>query len=107
MAELIILPAAGGAPRVVHTGESLRGGTWSADMKHIYYAVAREGGIENFRIPVDGGAPQRVHIGPPGRGALSFHPHGGQVAFTIGDTKTETWVLEGVFGAVARDHKTR
>ena len=95
---LMVMPAAGGAPRELmrlpeEKGDvlapAISGLEWAGDA-HLVYSI----GAELWRISVNGGEPERLGLATQRRGTLAIHPDGRQIAFTAGETKQEVWVME-------------
>jgi eukaryotic-like serine/threonine-protein kinase len=101
---LVIVPAAGGAPRpVISSGESSpeRGAfwDWSADGRFVYFTgrdrKGKKGGI--WRVPASGGSASLIlWFDDPSRLLLRpwFKVHGNRFYFTLGDQQSDVWMTE-------------
>jgi Tol biopolymer transport system component len=100
---LLVMPAAGGAPRELRRLPNhleYKAIVWSPDGRYLYYT---EGDNEKdkigpvWRISTEGGEPQKttLSLGTRQLQGLRFHPDGKRVAFTVsGETREEIWVLQ-------------
>jgi hypothetical protein len=100
-----IVPAAGGAPRLVVSSRNLSAEflsryDWSEDGRFIYYLrrdpAHRSAGI--WRIPAAGGAARLVvQFDTPSRPAgVGFRVRGGQFYFTLSDQQSDIWITDVV-----------
>lgn len=75
---LWIVAAEGGTPRRLITGEVLDRVSWSAESRHLVYALAGDTGPTLWTIDVTGGEPRQV---PGGAGRVpAWSPDGGSIA---------------------------
>lgn len=100
--KLMVLPAAGGEPRVIVRAQEpavISAPAWTPDSRHIMYARTIYGEkpkFELWRISAEGGEPQNIGVVMEGLEpfGLSVHPDGKRVAFTAGTKREEVWVLK-------------
>lgn len=102
----------GGDSRAIYrTGENegIGGLAWAADGRYLFFRKSlivtaqpnRPPTSEFWRIARDGSQPQRLDMDVSGQsGQISFSPDGQRLAVTMGEIKTELWVLENLSKAV-------
>jgi Tol biopolymer transport system component len=102
---LQVVSTAGGEPRVVYRfgyHESTQSLAWSADGRHLFFALIREDpgkaiGLPQrslWRVPVTGGAPEETGISMDRLRQMGPHPDGQRITFTSGQRAVEVWVME-------------
>ncbi len=100
-AAVMVMPTAGGEPRVLLYPEFGRAPDeiqWGPDGRHLYYVNGYVGG-DLWRVPVTGGQPERLDWFKDvnARAFFRFEPGGQRVALTCGEGEdgAEIWVMEG------------
>jgi Tol biopolymer transport system component len=106
---LMIVPTAGGSPRVLvrfeapdtlRGPEEVRGKAWSRDGRTLIYSISGEVWEGLWTVPVAGGPPARLDLGmgdgqdPIISREIRFHPDGRRIAFDVGRDGAEVWVME-------------
>ena len=105
---LQVMPVAGGTPREVYRAPSTDRiilQDWAADGRDLVftqYGAEAEFGValSLWRVPVEGGAPVSLGIARPGLRHVRMHPDGVRLAFTAGNYRSETWVMENFLSRV-------
>jgi Tol biopolymer transport system component len=101
--DLHVLPATGGASRVVHRvprehlGQSVRSLAWSADGAHLIFVS--DDALWRVRL-ADGDVRELLRM--RGLGHLRLHPDGRRIAFAGGERRAEIWRLENPAAALDR-----
>jgi dipeptidyl aminopeptidase/acylaminoacyl peptidase len=93
--ELVVLPANGGAERVLTADWDYipTNAQWSADGQFIYFAGGVGGTGHLFRVPVSGGAVQQVTSGQRRLAGFSFDKTFAKMSYSVGtfDAPSELW----------------
>jgi dipeptidyl aminopeptidase/acylaminoacyl peptidase len=84
--DLVLVPATGGAERVLTADWDLLPSAprWSPDGRYVYFSGGIGGGNHLFRVSAAGGAVEQVTRGERRIGALSFSRDLRRMAFTVG-----------------------
>lgn len=94
---LLVLPAAGGTPRVVHRMESehdFPGMTVSPDGRWLgFVAPAPDGYFQVFRVPAEGGTPEQLTFDPSHKTQPAWSPQG-RLAFTVWSYTSTFWTFK-------------
>lgn len=100
-AQLVVLPLAGGEPRVVLDGVNARASAdWAPDGQSLVVAdhAAADGDDDGVfslvHVPLDGGTPSPLGGEMKFMQRIQLSPDGRQVAFQAGRQRTEIWVME-------------
>jgi dipeptidyl aminopeptidase/acylaminoacyl peptidase len=84
--DLVLIPAAGGAERVLTADWDLLPASprWSPDGRFVYFTGGIGGATHLFRVPVAGGPVEQVTTGERRIGGLSFSRDMRRMAFSVG-----------------------
>jgi Tol biopolymer transport system component len=90
---VLLMPTAGGVPRMLAREASDNMLTWTPDSKHIFYMSFRDAKEEILAVSIDGGEP--VATGIRGRGLIgpSLHPDGKRALYSQRESTAEVWSL--------------
>ena len=66
---------------------------WSLGGERLLVGVSTASGSELWNIPVEGGNADKIKLPAAWNADLDLHPDGEQLAFTVGRTQTEVWVI--------------
>jgi Tol biopolymer transport system component len=96
----MVAPTAGGPPREIYRsadGGLFLGTAWTPDGGHVLALRHRPTGGELWSLSTKGGLPENspLHVHPSGVPAVS--PDGTQVAFNGDSSRSEIWVMTGLF----------
>jgi Tol biopolymer transport system component len=107
---LMVMPTAGGEPRIIHRFEGedsiqgpdlVQGIAWSRDGRTLVYFRDDNSGTRAgfWRIAVDGGEPQPIGLlmdgsRPRNIRNLRIHPDGQRITFEMSESRSEVWVME-------------
>jgi Tol biopolymer transport system component len=96
IAELKLVPTAGGDPRVVYgvSEGGLPWADWTPDGKHILVKHVGKDRDDVLLIPIDGGAPVKLDLPGARWGWMAMHPDGKRIAYLAGKQEEEVWVIE-------------
>ncbi len=101
-----ILPAAGGETRDLfqgQPGESVVFGAWTPDGKSILFfkstADSKDKKRELWQVELAGGEPRKIDI-DIALPRMHLHPDGRRIAFSVGQSITEIWVMENFLRAI-------
>jgi Tol biopolymer transport system component len=115
--ELLLIPVAGGEPRIVMTASSavppnavgtqnatLQGVFWSSDSTMFLTHKRTAQASEIWVVPVTGGSPRKLDMPGDGTAAIRLHPDGRRIAYMFAEPVnaprgTEIWVLENFLPA--------
>jgi Tol biopolymer transport system component len=87
---LLVMPAAGGPARErAKVGEEVSGLEWSPDGKHLLVSGAKD----VWQISVESGSPRKLELPADRQGPARLHPDGRRIAFAVGKTQSEVWVM--------------
>lgn len=90
---LLILPTAGGAPRMLTTLSDNNFLRWTSDSKHIFFVRDSNGEQEIFASPLDGAPLKPTGIRGSGIIGPSLHPDGKRALYSVENTTSEVWSL--------------
>ncbi|MEW6752506.1 MAG: hypothetical protein AB1505_16190 [Candidatus Latescibacterota bacterium] len=104
------IPAAGGTPLPVTTGElaaagysEFSGPSWSADGRAIAFGCALGGRAHVWTVPASGGAPSQVTVAPGDGMWMSWSPDGRRLAFAaVVDGDWDIWTVPAAGGLAER-----
>lgn len=95
-AGIIMIPAAGGAPRMLAPDAGDNSFAWTPDSKRLLFVRKVQGQQEIYSVSLDGAAPQTTGIRMPGLSSPSLHPDGKRLLFTAIDSTSEVWSLSNL-----------
>lgn len=82
-------------------GTRIRSVDWGPDGQYVYFTeTTEEGGTLLKRLPVTGGEPEVVWDSPEGFGEFTISPTGDRVAYTRGENKGDTYIMENLKAAL-------
>ncbi len=105
---LYVMPATGSEPReLVRFQEPgylprFERWDWTPDGRYLVYAKGnpQDQKSELWRIAVDGGKPQKLDLVVEGLRSVRMHPDGQRIAFGVGKSSQELWVMENFLPAL-------
>ena len=71
--------------------------SWTPDGRHVVVGTKLD---ELSMIPATGGELRKLDLGFRGMTRLSLHPDGRQIAYSLGNSTAEVWVMENFLPVV-------
>jgi Tol biopolymer transport system component len=100
---IMVMPAGGGEPREVfelQEPSTVTDVAWSSDGRYLFFLQRDERGTAIMRVPREGGEAERMWEAPERMSSWAPSPDGRQVAFWIGESEAEIWVMENLVAAL-------
>jgi Tol biopolymer transport system component len=95
---LLVVPAAGGAIRTVHTWKTehkFAGLGASPDGRYLaFIGPGADGHFQLFRIPAAGGTPEQLTWDPTNKTQPSYSPDGKRIALTVFEYSVQFWIAD-------------
>lgn len=111
---LVLIPIGGGETRELLRARQperivnqLSGIPWTPDSRNVLLRRRRTAGVELWLVPITDASPRKLDVdvtrwATGNRGFISLSPDGRQIAFLMGQTNAEVWVLENVLPALTK-----